>query len=209
MSDTSKPIPHPLDLLEWPHPLLCMPSKPVLVFDDILTSLVEQMWITLTKAGGVGLAAPQVGSSQRLFIMDCSIIQSDATHQVYINPTLSNHQGITTFKEGCLSFPGLRVDIPRFETVDIQAQDLSGQWFTRSLTGLEAICAQHEFDHIEGKAFIDRLEKEQRNEVLVEYHQFLQDRLDSSASLESDQPSITLDTLSRVEELLHRLHQPF
>jgi peptide deformylase len=196
-----------LDLLEWPHPLLCEPSKPIDCFDKILESLIDQMWATLHHTGGVGLAAPQVGITQCLFIMDCRIAQPDAQSQVYINPTLFNPQGSTSFSEGCLSFPGLKIDVPRFETIDIRAQNTQGQWFTRSLEGLEAICAQHEYDHIEGKAFIDRLDPEHRKETLVQYHHFLQTR---SQEFNPHNPHIpSIDTLSRVEQLLHQLHHSF
>ena len=196
-----------LDLLEWPHPLLCAPSDPVDCFDKFLSSFVDQMWVTLKSTGGVGLAAPQVGLAQRLFVMDCRIAQPEAHPQVYINPTLINPKGSTSFNEGCLSFPGLRIEVPRFKTIDIRAQDIHGRWFTRSLEGLEAICAQHEYDHIEGKAFIDRLEPENRKETLVRYHHFLQNRFQDPDQYKLEVPSI--DTLSRVEQLLHQIHHSF
>ena len=196
-----------LDLLEWPHPLLCTPSNPVDCFDKFLTSFIDQMWTTLRSTGGVGLAAPQVGLSQRLFIMDCRIAQPEAHPHVYINPTLLNPKGATSFNEGCLSFPGLRIEVPRFETIDVRAQDIDGHWFTRSLEGLEAICAQHEYDHLEGKAFIDRLEPERRKETLLQYHQFLQMRSQDSNKYTPQAPLI--DTLSRVEQLLHQIHHSF
>ena len=165
------------------------------------------MFKVMYAAKGVGLAAPQVGMAQRLFIMDCRVAQSDAHPQVYINPILINPQGSILFSEGCLSFPGLRIDVPRFETIDIRAQDETGEWFTRSLHGLEAICAQHEYDHLEGKAFIDRLEPQHRKETLVQYHHFLQTRFQDSNIQKTDVPAI--DTLSRVEQLLHQLHHSF
>lgn len=146
-----------LDILEWPHPILRSPSQPVTQFDQLLQEDIEVMWNTMYEAPGVGLAAPQVGDHRRIFIMDCGSRDDQARQLVCINPEIYQKQGEVESTEGCLSFPGLSVTVPRAERLKLKAQNVRGKWFEVQLDGLESICAQHEFDHLEGKSFLDLL----------------------------------------------------
>ena len=146
-----------LPILEWPHPILQTPSSPVNHFDQQLAEDIEVMWNTMYDAEGIGLAAPQVGDRRRIFVMDCTPRQKTARALVCINPELLHLQGQVNSAEGCLSFPGLAVEVPRSEVLTLKAQDLKGQWFEMQLEGMEAICAQHEMDHLNGKSFLDLL----------------------------------------------------
>lgn len=158
-----------LPIIEWPHPTLRSPAQVVNDFDQDLEELVEQMWSTMYTAPGIGLAAPQVNISQRIFVMDCSARDETSRQIIAINPRLSNLQGSVDSSEGCLSFPGLSITVPRAASVTLDAYDLSGNSFTLKLAGLEAICAQHEFDHLEGKSFLDHLTPHERLLALKDY----------------------------------------
>lgn len=146
-----------LKILEWPHPILRSPSKKVEVFDDALKQKINLMWHTMYEAPGIGLAAPQIADAHRIFVMDCSPREENARQFVCVNPELHNLKGEVLSTEGCLSFPGLSVEVPRAESLTLKAQDINGHWFEVKLDGLEAICAQHEFDHLQGRSFLDLL----------------------------------------------------
>ena len=147
----------PLPILEWPHPTLRRRSATVMSFDAPLKHRVEEMWCTMYDAPGIGLAAPQIGDQSRIFVMDCTPRYEAARRFVCINPQLTELSGEIDSTEGCLSFPGLSVIVPRAQRLKLRAQDLDGAWFEAELDGLEAICAQHEYDHLEGKSFLDLL----------------------------------------------------
>ena len=146
-----------LKILEWPHPILCSPAKRVKIFDDSLKQQVDQMWYTMYEAPGVGLAAPQIADARCIFVMDCSAREDTARQFVCVNPELHNLRGEVLSTEGCLSFPGLSVEVPRAKSLTLKAQDIKGKWYNVKLNGLEAICAQHEFDHLQGRSFLDLL----------------------------------------------------
>ena len=146
-----------LDILEWPHPILRSPARPVTQFDQLLQRDIELMWRTMYEAPGIGLAAPQVGDHRRIFIMDCGSRDNQARQLVCINPEIHHSHDEVESTEGCLSFPGLSVTVPRTKRVKLKAQNIKGEWFEVQLDGLEAICAQHELDHLEGRSFLDLL----------------------------------------------------
>lgn len=180
-----------LPILEWPHPILRKIASPVNHFDADLVEQVERMWATMYDAPGVGLAAPQVGDSRRIFIMDCGGRVSDHQRLVCVNPELYDFVGEIESTEGCLSFPKLSVTIPRAERVTLRAQNEHGVWFELSLKGLEAVCAQHELDHLDGKSFLDGLSQIERLDSLQSYLELLQD----SEELRSDEMISTVKVL--------------
>ena len=200
MDDRSWPAPPaepPLEILEWPHPLLRASSQAVIDFDDSLARWVDLMWATMYDAEGVGLAAPQVGLPFRLFIMDCDVRSTSHGPLVCVNPKLSKHEEEIDSVEGCLSFPGLRVTTPRASRVTLHAQDLTGRVFELELQNLDAICAQHELDHLNGLSFLDHLGPLEKRHALDQYLQelvALQER--------RYRASIAL-TIDRVNALLH------
>jgi peptide deformylase len=175
-----------LDILEWPHPILRSPSALVTSFDEELKLHINMMLQTMYEAPGVGLAAPQIGDQRRIFVMDCGARDEQARQFVCINPELHTLRGEVESTEGCLSFPGLSVSVPRAEQLTLRAQDLEGLWFEVNLNGLEAICAQHEFDHLEGRSFLDLLGPLEKIATLQSYIEQLQ-TMDNPNALEVKQ----------------------
>ncbi|PWY54564.1 peptide deformylase [Legionella qingyii] len=130
-------------------------AKPVMHFDDKLQTLIDDMFETMYDARGVGLAAPQIGVSLRLSVID---ITGDKQNQlVIINPEIITSEGEQKFEEGCLSVPGAYDTVIRAEKVTVKALDRNGNPFEIKAEGLLAECLQHEIDHMNGKLFIDLL----------------------------------------------------
>ena len=133
-------------------------------------ALLENMWETMYAASGVGLAAPQVGLGLRLFVVDASPFAEDEDlpleeqaqlkdfKKAFINPVIEEESGEEwTFNEGCLSIPDVREDVNRKEALTISYQNEAGERLTESYSGLAARVIQHEYDHIEGVLFTDKL----------------------------------------------------
>src|SRR5438876_4764951 len=117
-----------LDIVNYPDPVLLTAAKPVAddEFDGDLEALVSNMFETMEKAGGVGLAAPQIGLSKRLFVMDVGGEDRARERHVLINPAIVHIEGEQTGEEGCLSFPGLYQVVQREMRVIVRAQDVTG-----------------------------------------------------------------------------------
>ena len=146
-----------LQLVEYPHPALLRRTRPLARIDDAVHDAVEQMFDIMYEAGGIGLAANQVALPYRLFIVNVEARAGAGEEIVFINPALSRPRGTTVQEEGCLSLPGLRMDVRRPERIVVKAWSLSGEPFEADLDGLLARVVQHEFDHLEGRLFTDRL----------------------------------------------------
>lgn len=144
-----------LEIVTYPNPVLETPGEPVTVFDEELRKLVADMFETMDAASGVGLAAPQVGVSQRLFVMDCSGGRDPEQRVVLINPEVLSVEGDQTGDEGCLSFPGIFFPVKRSLRAVVRAQDLTGRTFELDGMDLTARCMLHETDHCDGIVFID------------------------------------------------------
>lgn len=130
-------------------------AKPIEHFDDILQTLIDDMFETMYYARGVGLAAPQIGISLRLSVID---ISGDKQQQlVLVNPEIIAAEGETEYEEGCLSVPGAYDKVLRAQKVTIRAQDRFGKIFELNGEGVLGECFQHEIDHLNGKLFIDLL----------------------------------------------------
>ena len=136
-------------------PVLREKAQPVEEVDRGIKDLVAEMIATLKKAKGLGLAAPQVGESKRIFLIDISAIELTESMRVFINPKILETSGEVLMEEGCLSFPGIYQKIVRPEVVRIEATDLEGKKFTMRADGMLARAILHEYDHLEGKLFID------------------------------------------------------
>jgi len=145
-----------LKIVHYPEPVLLTPGDPVTVFDERLKQLVNDMFETMYDARGVGLAAPQVGVSQRLFVMDCSFGQDPAQRVALINPEVVNVEGEQVGEEGCLSFPGIYFNVKRELRAIVRAHDVNGQLFEVDGMELTARCMLHETDHCDGIVFIDK-----------------------------------------------------
>lgn len=147
----------PLQLVEYPHPALLRRTKPVSRIDAALAAAVEQMFDIMYDARGVGLAANQVALPYRLFIVNCEGERGQGEEHVFINPVLSRPRGTAIQEEGCLSLPGVRMDVRRPERIVVEAWALDGTPIRLDLEGLLSRVVQHEFDHLEGRLFTDRL----------------------------------------------------
>lgn len=147
----------PLQLVEYPHPALLRRAKPLVRIDDEVIDAVERMFEIMYEAQGVGLAANQVALPYRLFIVNLEANPDEGEELVFVNPTLSRPRGTAVQEEGCLSLPGLRMDVRRPERIVVDAWSLAGEPIRLDLDGLLARVVQHEFDHLEGRLFTDRL----------------------------------------------------
>ncbi len=147
----------PLALVEYPHPALLRPAKPLVRLDDAIIDAVEQMFEIMYAAEGIGLAANQVAMPYRLFVINSAGKRGVGEEHVFINPVLSRPRGTAIQEEGCLSLPGVRMDVRRPAKVLIDAWSLAGEPIHLDLDGLLARVVQHEFDHLEGRLFTDRL----------------------------------------------------
>jgi peptide deformylase len=151
-----------LPILRWPDPRLTQPCAPA-VLDDALRALAADMLETMYAALGRGLAAPQVGRLVRMFVMDVTWKEGTPSPQVFVNPQIVALSGAqVTGPEGCLSIPGPVTEVSRAEVVQLRWTDLEGHKHEAVLTGFAAICAQHEYDHLDGILTLDRLEPEAR-----------------------------------------------
>ena len=138
-------------------PVLREIAKPVDEIDQSLKDLVADLTATLRSAKGLGLAAPQIGESKRIFILDLSAIDLTESLRVFINPEIVIKSGEILLEEGCLSFPGIYQKIIRPEKIIVKALDLDGKEFTLEASGMLSRAIQHEYDHLEGTLFIDYL----------------------------------------------------
>ena len=144
-----------LRIILYPDPRLKKVSVPVTSFDDRLRLLADRMLELMREAKGVGLAAPQVGENLRLFVMNAT--QQPDDDRVYVNPVLSDGDGEEEQEEGCLSLPGVHVNVVRNKQMKLQAQDLDGKAVEEVATGFVARVWQHEFDHLNGTMLTDRM----------------------------------------------------
>jgi peptide deformylase len=146
-----------LELVEYPHPALMRKARPLARIDEGVHEAVEQMFDIMYEAQGVGLAANQVALPYRLFIVNTAGRRGAGEELVFLNPSLSRPRGTAIQEEGCLSLPGLRMDVRRPEKVVLDAWSLDGEPIHLDLDGFLARVVQHEFDHLEGRLFTDRL----------------------------------------------------
>ena len=145
-------------------PVLKTSGTPVESFDSALAALAEDMFETMYDAPGVGLAAPQIGLSLRLFVFD----DGQGLKGVVANPEVTDLQGEQVEEEGCLSIPGLYHPTPRAMRVRLRGRDLHGEPVTIEAEGLLARIFQHETDHLDGILYIDRLSDQERRQALAE-----------------------------------------
>ncbi|RMX08322.1 peptide deformylase [Corticibacter populi] len=153
-----------LNILQYPDPRLHKIAKPVDEVDERVRQLAADMLETMYEASGVGLAATQIDVHERLLVMDTSETRDQPL--VLINPQLVWTSEETQInEEGCLSVPGIYDGVERHTAVHVKAQDEHGQWRTIEADGLQAICVQHEMDHLVGKVFVEYLSPLKRNRI--------------------------------------------
>ena len=150
----------------WPDPVLSKVADPVGPVTDEIRNLAQDMLDTMYDAPGRGLAAPQVGVSKRLFVMDTAWKDGPAHPRIVIDPViLERSDAEETMEEGCLSIPGVLAPISRPTEITLQWQDETGAILTERLTGFDAVCAQHELDHLDGIVTFDRLPDDVRADL--------------------------------------------
>lgn len=145
-------------IVKYPDPVLTTPAAEVHEFGTAeLKQLIAEMFETMYGANGVGLAAPQIGLSRRIAVIDCSVGEDPAQRYVLINPQITKREGKQDDEEGCLSVPGFRAPVRRALHATARAQDADGQWIEVAGEGLLARALQHEIDHLNGVLFLAHL----------------------------------------------------
>jgi len=144
-------------IVKFGNPVLEKPAEPVAVFDDTLKKLIEDMFESMYAAHGVGLAAPQIGISKRLAVIDITFKEDANAKLVLANPEIIHTEGRVTQNEGCLSIPEFREPVTRARKVTIRAQDVNGKWFEKTGEELLARALLHETDHLNGKLYISHV----------------------------------------------------
>jgi peptide deformylase len=145
-------------ILKYGEPVLEQLAEPVTEFDtDELNQLITDMWETMYASKGVGLAAPQIGSSKRISVIDISVGEDPSKKLVIINPEITSAEGRQTGEEGCLSIPGFREPVTRSNKVTVRAQNEKGETIEIGGEELLARAIEHEIDHLNGVLFINHL----------------------------------------------------
>ncbi len=154
------------EIVKYPDPVLQRPTEPVTEFNDELRALVDDMFESMYAAQGIGLAAPQIGVSKRLTIIDLSFQKNPDERIVLVNPEIIHSEGKQYEEEGCLSLPEIREKVRRAAKVKVRAQDLAGEWFEIEGEELLARAFQHEIDHLDGILFLFRVSALKRDLLL-------------------------------------------
>ena len=141
-------------IVKFGNPVLDKPAEKVTKFDDELRKLLDDMFESMYAARGVGLAAPQIGISRRIAVIDISFKEDPNAKLVLINPEVIHSEGRHTQQEGCLSLPEFRENVTRPRVVTVRAQDAQGNWFEKTGEDLLARALLHETDHLNGKLYI-------------------------------------------------------
>jgi peptide deformylase len=174
-----------LPLVTYPDPLLKQISKPVETVDDNLREFMKNMVTTMYAEGGIGLAAVQVGVLKRVLVMDLDYETEEHDHhhhnhghcggvhvkntnpRFFVNPEIvKSSKELNCYKEGCLSFPGLRYDVTRPKIVTVKYLDFNGREKVEEMDQLLSTCIQHEIDHLNGIVFVDHISKLKREMAL-------------------------------------------
>ena len=153
-----------LDIRVLGDPVLRQDTKPVAVVTDEHRRLIDDMFETMRAAKGIGLAAPQVGRTERITVVDVG--KEGPGPLALINPEIISKSGTIKDEEGCLSIPDIYGDVERFSNVVVRALDRDGRMFEVQGVDLLARCLQHEIDHLHGKLFIDHLSVLKRRAAL-------------------------------------------
>src|SRR3982075_2869338 len=144
-------------IVKFGDPVLEKSAAVVTTFDDELKKLVEDMFESMYAAKGVGLAAPQIGISKRITVIDTSNGENPEEKLVLINPEIIKREGTQTGEEGCLSLPGFREQITRAKKATVRAQNAKGEFFEMTGEDLLARAFQHETDHLNGILYISHV----------------------------------------------------
>lgn len=151
----------PLEIHHLGDRVLRQPAKRISKIDDEVRTLAREMLQTMYSADGIGLAAPQVAVNKQLIVIDCEPDNPANPPLILINPSIKkSSKDLCTGQEGCLSIPGVYLDVVRPETIEVSYKDENGRPQTIKASGLLARVIQHEMDHLAGVMFVDRVENE-------------------------------------------------
>ena len=145
------------EIVQYGSKVLRRKAAPVTSLDDGVKGLIQDLFDTLAEAEGVGLAAPQIGVSRRVIVVDISAAEAEQPPLALVNPVVDAGRGSITAEEGCLSIPEVYGEVSRYTDVDISALDHEGRPFEFTAGGFFGRVLQHEIDHLEGRLFIDHL----------------------------------------------------
>jgi peptide deformylase len=161
-------------IYHYPEAILKVTAKPVTTFDAPLQQLVKDMAETMYAAPGIGLAAPQVGISERVIVIDCAPKEAPPHLIAAINPVIIARSGERCEEEGCLSVPGYYANVSRSEQVTVTFQNLQGERCEVAAEGLLAVAFQHEIDHLDGILFVDHLSPLKRGIFRRKYRKIME-----------------------------------
>jgi peptide deformylase len=164
-------------IVKYPEPILETPASNVTEFKQELEKLVEDMFESMHHARGVGLAAPQIGISKRVAVIDCSLDEDEEKTQrvAIINPEIIHREGRVNQEEGCLSLPDIREKVTRAKKVRVRAQNVKGEWFEMEGENLFARAFQHEIDHLNGILFIQHVSSLKRDLIKRRIRKLIKD----------------------------------
>ncbi len=153
------------EIVQFPDPRLKLVSKPIGEITDEIRELAADMIEVMYDEPGIGLAAPQVGVSLRLFVIDTEWSDEEVGRNplVVLNPEISEREGRVSWDEGCLSVPDYNAVVERDAMLTLRGLDLEGKLIEERAEGLRAVCIQHEVDHLDGVLFIDRISRLKRS----------------------------------------------
>ena len=147
-------------------PVLREISQNIEIFDNKFQKFIEEMTEIMYREDGIGLAAPQIGVTQNVVIIDISELEENESLHIFVNPVILNSSGESVVEEGCLSIPGVREEVTRPDMVTLNYQDETGANFQHEFDGWLARVLQHEVDHLKGVLFVDHLSPLKR-QVLI------------------------------------------
>jgi len=172
------------EVLRFPDRRLAEVSEPIEEVTDEIRVLAKDMLDVMYDEPGIGLAAPQVGETIRLIVVDTEWTEEDTEKSplVLVNPEIVQRAGKLSWTEGCLSVPDFQAEVERAESVRLLATDLDGQQLAIDAEGLRAVCFQHEVDHLDGILFIDRISRLKREMYVRKRKKQLRQELEETGS---------------------------
>ncbi|HEY6273566.1 MAG TPA: peptide deformylase [Terriglobales bacterium] len=162
-------------IVKYGDPVLEKPAQTITEFDGELKKLAEDMFESMYAAHGVGLAAPQIGISKRIAVIDVTFKEDPEAKLVLVNPEIVKKQGKQKGNEGCLSLPEFRESVSRASVVTVRAQNLEGKWFDTTGEGLLARALLHETEHLMGKLYISHISALKRDMIKRKIKKLIRD----------------------------------
>jgi peptide deformylase len=192
----------PLQIVCYPHPTLRHRSKSIKRVDAELQRIIREMFTLMYAANGIGLAANQVDLPLRVFVVNLAATPDEGEELVFLNPVLSQPKGNEEYEEGCLSLPQLYAPVRRPKQITVQAYNMRGEEVRATLDGMLSRVVQHEFDHLDGILFTDRVQ----STVLAEVQPVL-DSFESEFTRRRQQGEIPSD--DQIAEQLQRWEEKY